>query len=491
VRLLRRHLPNSDAVAGLPRSRRGVEIAGWLFLFALSGGVYLIAAANNTWFWVPIFAGSLFLVVTLGVLWDSIILRRSILNARTVIFFGVLYWLLLDPLLLRSGLDDFAPPVVLQALLYAGIFLVSVWVGYFFTRPLRPVTRFFSRIPNETNDDVIFLVAVIVYLVGVLPFITATNSISELWRLMLAGYSPEVDVAWRRGMLGDRQDFLRSVAHLLQLTIPFLGTYLITRRLSFWKKVIIAMMILSLLLVVFFSGERRILALIVLGPLGYKFLATPRKSLRKWLPAFVLLLVALFWVMQAQVQFRSGGFYQFDPTKVESNLLEMHRDNNFYWFAMAVDTMPSTYEYTREWVFLQLFTHPIPRFLWPEKPYSMGFPFVQWEDIGASLSISVVGELYIGQGLFGIVVGGLIYGFMAKQWDSLRQFIRRDSATGLIYSLGLTLLLIGVRSFGDIVLNWYIMAIVIVVLKGFRVRRRLRKPSSTWAIDEIGNGASV
>jgi oligosaccharide repeat unit polymerase len=243
-------------------------------------------------------------------------------------------------------------------------------------------------------------------------------------------------------------------------------------------------MILSLFVVIFFSGERRVLALIVLGPLGYAFFNTPSKTLRKWAPAFVLLLLGLLWVMQAQVQFRSAGFYDFDATKVESNLLEMHRDNNFYWFTMAVDTMPSTYEFTHDWIFLQIFTHPVPRFLWPEKPYSTGFPFVQWEDIGASLSISVVGELYISQGVFGIVVGGLIYGWMAKQWDSMRQFIRKGTAAGLIYSLGLTLLLIGVRSFGDIVLNWYIMAILVFVLRYLGVRREARAGSLVWQADE-------
>lgn len=463
---------------------RAALFAGWLFLFGVSGGVYLIAAADNTWVWVPIFAASLFVVVTLGVLWDWVILRRPLLNARTVIMLGVLYWLLLDPLLMRSGIDDFSPGVVLQTLLYAAVFIVAVWFGYLISRPLRPVTGFFSRIPSETNDDVVFIVTVAIYLISVLPLITATHSVTDLWRLLLAGYSPDVDAAWRRGMLGDGQDFLKSVARLLQLTIPFLGTYLIARRLAMWKKAVVAIMSLSLFLVIFFSGERRILALIVLGPLGYAFFSTPNRTLKKWAPAFVLLLLALFWVMQAQVQFRSAGFYDFDVAKVESNILEMHRDNNFYWFAMAVDTMPSTYEYTHEWIFLQVFTHPIPRFLWPEKPYTTGFPFVKWEDIGASLSISVIGELYMSQGVFGIVLGGLIYGWIARHWDSLRQFIRKGSATSLIYSLGLTLLLIGVRSFGDIVLNWYILAILIFVLRYLGVRRQVRTGSVIWPSEE-------
>jgi oligosaccharide repeat unit polymerase len=486
MRIFRRHLSGSDLSSVHARSRSGAEIAGWLFLFGLVGAIYLVAAANNTWVWVPIFAGSMFMLVALGILWDWVILRRPLLNARTVILCGVLYWLLLDPLMMRSGTDDFSPQVVLKALLYAGVFLAAVWFGYLVTRPLRPVTRFFSRIPNETNDDIVFVITVAIYLISVVPLISATTNLSDLWRLLLAGYSADVDVAWRRGMLGDRQDFLKSFARLLQLTIPFLGTYLIAQRLAIWKKAVVAIMSLSLFLVIFFSGERRILALIVLGPLGYAFFSTPSKTLKKWAPAFVLLLLGLFWMMQAQVQFRSAGFYDFDATKVESNILEMHRDNNFYWFTMAVDTMPSTYEYTREWIFLQIFTHPVPRFLWPEKPYSTGFPFAQWEEVGSSLSFSVIGELYISQGLFGIILGGLIYGCIARYWDSLRQFMGKGSATSLIYSLGLTLLLIGVRSFGDIVLNWYILAILVLVLRYLGVRRHVRSRSVIWPAIKAG-----
>lgn len=479
MRFLARSFTRSSLVTTPVRSRRGAEIAGWLFLFGLSGTMYLFSVASNTWFWVQMFAGLLFLMIGLGILWDWMVVRRPPLNARNVILCGVLFWLLLDPLLMREGLDDFSPAIVLKALLYAAIFLIAVWVGYL-VRPFVTVSRFFSRIPHDTNDDLMFLVTVAIFLIGIVPLITAATSVTELWRLLLAGYSPDVEVGWRRGMLGDRQDFYKSIARLFQLTIPFLGTYLLRRPLSAWKKGLLILMMSSLFIIIFFSGERRIFALIVLGPLFYIFFATSTKALKKWSMLFLASVLILFWLMQAQVQFRSAGFYDFDATAVKSNPLEMHRDNNFYWFATAVDTMPNMYEFTNEWVFLQIFTHPIPRFLWPEKPYSTGLPFVQWEETGASLSISVVGELYVGQGILGIIIGGLIYGWLARHWDELRRYLSGDSASGLVYALGLTLLLIGVRSFGDIVLNWYVLAQVVLVLRFLGRRRRDRSTPMIW-----------
>jgi oligosaccharide repeat unit polymerase len=276
-------------------------------------------------------------------------------------------------------------------------------------------------------------------------------------------------------MLGDQGDFLKSVTRLLQLTVPFLGTYLLRRPLPAWKKILMVLMMLSLLLVIFFSGERRVFALIVLGPLLYAYFSMAKQLRKKLAPAFLALALLLFWLMQAQVQFRAGGFYDFDASTVETNPLEMHRDNNFYWFATAVDTMPNTYGFTNDWVFPQVFTHPIPRFLWPGKPYTSGLPFVQWEDIGASLSISVIGELYVGQGLLGIVLGGFVYGWIAKNWDQLQEHVGKTQSITLIYCLGLTLLLIGVRSFGDLVVNWYVLAMVALAFRYFGLQRRSRK----------------
>src|SRR5438045_1110340 len=99
VRSISTHLSNKRV-----RLRRGAEISGWLFLFVGAGATYLFAAFSESWSSIPIFAGSLFLVVGLGSLWDRVIVGRPLLNSRTVVLFGVLFWLLLDPLLMRKGL---------------------------------------------------------------------------------------------------------------------------------------------------------------------------------------------------------------------------------------------------------------------------------------------------------------------------------------------------------------------------------------------------
>jgi hypothetical protein len=52
-------------------------------------------------------------------------------------------------------------------------------------------------------------------------------------------------------------------------------------------------------------------------------------------------------------------------------------------------------------------------------------------------------------------------------------------------------LLIGVRSFGDIVLNWYIMIILIVVLRYLGVRRQARTHSAVRLADMSSPSVTV
>ncbi|MEP6913192.1 MAG: O-antigen polymerase [bacterium] len=472
----------------MKKARSGIliEIAGWLFLFAGAGILYLVAQNGNSFIHVQAFAGCLFLVVIAGIAWEWLIAGKTPLNSRNAVLLGVLFWVLFDPLLMRQGLEEFSPDVLLRTLLYTLVFIVAVWLAYLMP-PYRGIARFFLRMKLDSNHERIFWLVLTIYALAIVPVLVASGGgLTELWRSLLAGYSPDIDTGMRRGMLGDQQGFLQSVARLLQLAVPFLGITIIRARVAIWKRWVVLFMMLSLISIIFFSGERRVLALIVLGPALYLYLSLTEPAKKKWRLAFLAAALGLFWLMQAQVQFRSEGFYDFDAGVVETNPVEMHRDNNFYWFTTAVDTMPDTYNFTGEWIFAQVLVHPVPRFLWPGKPYTVGLPFVRWEDIGASLSISVIGELYVSQGLWGIILGGLVYGWLARNWDQLRQYMQSANMITVIYCLGLTLLLIGVRSFGDIVVNWYILGVVIFgsgywgLFRGRSRRSRAMERSPVW-----------
>ena len=79
-----------------------------------------------------------------------------------------------------------------------------------------------------------------------------------------------------------------------------------------------------------------------------------------------------------------------------------------------------------------------------------------------SLAITAVGEAYMSFGWTGIVVGGLLFGWLAKFWSQLAAH-DYGLAGSVLYSIGAMTLMIGTRSFIELVLLaypigcWYVL----------------------------------
>jgi hypothetical protein len=74
---------------------------------------------------------------------------------------------------------------------------------------------------------------------------------------------------------------------------------------------------------------------------------------------------------------------------------------------------------------------------------------------GVSLSISVVGELYLMWGWISIFVGGYIFGRLAGMWSALLDSATAAASKPLVYGLGLMSLFAGLRSLQDLVIMSY------------------------------------
>ena len=448
-------------------------------LFGMIAGLLLFSAEGETsWILVQVLVSSIFAAVAMSVFFQWASSQQWVVwNSRNIILAGVLFWLLLDPLQMREGIEEFPSSVVLLALFYAVIFMAAISVGYFIP-PYRGLARIFSQIDEPSNRGRVFGTLLVISLIGFSPLVVTTGaSVETFTGVLFAGYSETTTLGWRREALGDARGALIAVLQFFLLVLPFLGTWALRQvRLLWWQKLSIGAITTIVLTVVFFSGARRLFAFVVLGPLLYLYGASALKARRWRFFAFPAVAVVLLFLMQTQMQFRAAGFYEVDLTTLEGNLTLLHRDNNFYWLAMAVDTMPQVYPFTGEWPFFSLLYHPIPRFLWPGKPVSEGFPFVSWSEQGSTLSVSAVGDLYIAQGLLGIILGGLMYGWIGRNWDQLRLLASGGNIVSMIYCMGLVLLLLGVRGFNEITVHYY--AVGLLVLIAFYLSKRSKRKHS-------------
>ncbi len=90
--------------------------------------------------------------------------------------------------------------------------------------------------------------------------------------------------------------------------------------------------------------------------------------------------------------------------------------NEFVVHASVLDTVDATgkYDYGLNWAFVYL-VHPIPRTLWPGKPYRFQTPGIQWSDVYAHTGVAIAGgaspgivaDLYSNIGVVSIVIFGL------------------------------------------------------------------------------------
>ena len=433
--------------------------------FFFSGLLVFLACMSVFEFPVQILTGTIFAAVGASLFFQHARGQAVLWNMRNFILLGVLFWVLLDPLQMREGIDEFSYDVIVETLLYVVIFMVTVSLGYLFP-PSRKVVRVFSGIYEARGDRRVFWTVVLVYLISIVPILYySEGSLDSFLKIFLAGYSWDVGVGWRRGALGTGRDFLISLSQFFLIAAPFLAIWALKRvPLSQWKKVVLVFILVSVSITMFFSGARRLFAFIVIGLSIYIYTAMTRRNKRRWWIIFLLVPFMLLWLMQIQVQFRGVGFYDIDLRSVEKRLGYMHRDNNFYWLATAVDVMPEQFSFTREWPFLNFFIHPIPRFLWPGKPASEGYPFIKWDQAGATLSSSVIGDFYVAQGLLGVIIAGLFYGWAARNWNQLVRLSYAGDIHSLIYYMGgILLFFIGIRGIGEIVTLWYTVVLVTFV----------------------------
>ena len=89
--------------------------------------------------------------------------------------------------------------------------------------------------------------------------------------------------------------------------------------------------------------------------------------------------------------------------------------NQFDWFAVVLDLVPTELPFQSGGTFLQFFSMFVPSSMWPEKPLPLGYTLTLVVGGASSGSPpSILGELYVNFGVPGIVLGMFIAGIIAR-----------------------------------------------------------------------------
>ena len=446
-------------------------VAGLAVMIGLLFAIFLLPMDldSRTALRVPaaVFIFSLCLLPGLAALRDP----KSIFRAEHVLMIAPVYWLLLDPLQGRSEMSGIGIEQIQRSFVAIAVFVFAAWVA-FLQRPWRAPQFVWRAIRVEHSSEFYFGIGVLAFVLGFLKY--AIPSGFDLAAMAQAVAGGRWEGAWGRGELGGADAFLDHLSYFGYLLPPI--TVILARRVGWADRRSFVLMICTLIMSAFLiqGGGRRLVGMFFGTGAVVWFLAKAKVRLSTILGlAFVMF--GLLFVFEQMLSYRNVGvlaIFQSESTpEVDDSGTLVRVDDNFLRLAQTTAIFPDLHSYTTWRYALWVAVRPVPRLFWPGKPIDPGFNLPEFVGVkGASLSSSVIGELFMAGGFIAVGLGGWFYGRLAR---SLSHFLAQARTTGaaLLYSIGLFALFTGMRSMLELVLTSYIVLAWVVLVRihgGFR-----------------------
>ena len=245
-----------------------------------------------------------------------------------------------------------------------------------------------------------------------------------------------------------------------------------------WLAIALAAPILAIYVSV---GFRFRIVIFLVGVATVIFAGRSRRHVGALLVGGLILLAFMGYVGSARQFYRSGGMIG-SPVPGRSDVVENSRSDTriFETYAAVLSAVPKKVSYSGLDPLKSVFTLPIPRGFWEDKPTgeylgkisdSIGTPASRF----AGPAIPNFGEYYLALGWLGVAIGMILFGAAARAlWEFWRASGRNPFAL-VIYACSLPFLLLAViRGYSaQIVQEWFFIVFPAVVVAQ-RGRRRLR-----------------
>jgi hypothetical protein len=285
------------------------------------------------------------------------------------------------------------------------------------------------------------------------------------------------EAAWNRGLLGGSDAFVDHLSYFGYL-LPSI-TVVLARRLGWVDRRPLLLGIAALVLSAFLvqSGGRRLVGIFFGSGAVVWFLGKPAVRFTTLL-GLALVVVGLLFTFERMLDYRGVGVRaMFDSElmpgpELNADGVLVRVDDNFLRLAQTTAIFPDEHPYTTWRYLLWVAARPVPRLFWPEKPLDPGVYLPAFVGVtGASLSSSVIGELFMAGGFIAVALGGWLYGRLAR---SLSIFLSaaRTSGALLIYSVGVLAIFAGMRSMIELVLTSYVVLAWVLLVRLYGALRR-------------------
>jgi oligosaccharide repeat unit polymerase len=386
---------------------------------------------------------------------------RSLFSPSAVFWISVVYTILLNPGLEPEYLDALPSEVTTRAAFMVALCLFAAVLGAEVGKRGRFRFMDIGRLSPTFHSGSVLLFVWLIFLAELLRRLYYVGwDLHELIGDMLQGRSGAV--RYGRGQFGDERVFVEPIA-IVARWLPVLVALFWAKNRDVLLRTIAAVPGVFILISAFFGGTRGELAMPLVGFFVVMLISSSERSARRYLVAAILVACLISPLMDLMVQYRGVGWTKgVEVTEYISNPLSAKRDSNFEAFCDLVKVVPDHQPFmsATDLYFFMAIT-PIPRVLWPSKPY------MSQEYLGDARpsysSVSIVGDFYLYGGWIHVLLGGFVLGIFIGALQSIAdKAVKRPEST-IFYVLMLVTLASTLRAL------WSFIAFVVLQISFFLI----------------------
>jgi hypothetical protein len=387
---------------------------------------------------IAIFCGIWSVVVSTAPIWYSILKRKSklIFSGIAIFNFAPIWFLLLETILPGYDAYEYSPATYkIEALIWVSLF--QIFINFFYIFFWRRVTKHsvnsFSFLNNiKIRPNTFAKLSIASFFLPLIIFLFYYGTLDGLWNAITAGRADgNSGGLLMQDSIGGSNSFLLPMNWLWQLTPLFAAIAFV----SFKQKsniISICALVFGIAVIFqsFLGGTRSTMIFVSTPFLFFLFFYNWNQGIKFWIYTSIIL-IAVVGVMEFQLRFRNEKFldvlshlkYAERTYNLKSattfDFTQSHRDNNMYLFCLLLKEYPKNYGYEGFHEFFAVLANPVPRAFWPNKPIMQGakdlvdqYPAVSngpLEMGTTSLTYSIVGEAYMENGIWGIILYTFIY----------------------------------------------------------------------------------
>jgi hypothetical protein len=380
----------------------------------------------------------------------------TVFRTEHLLMVGLTYWVLLDLIQESYGLWSVGHTAAITAMELVGLFAAGVWFALTH-RPWRLPGVVTRAARADISPSLLYQMVMVCGSIALFRFALPCSFDPLLMVNSLLGN--RWSAPWARGDLGGLDAFIDHLSYFGYL-LPTMTVLLAHRTGSWLNSKVLTSVVLSVVIELFLmqGGGRRILGVTVGSATICWVLLRGRKIRLITLAVPAVLTVLLLVVMQTMVQYRGVGYGRIFESEEVEGFKHLHVDDNFLRICQIVEIIPNRHPHTYEKPFVWAAIRPIPRALWPGKPMDNGFNLPeQIGSTGASLSSSVLGELYLSFGWPTVLLGGWMFGRLAGMCNQFLTLGAAGSSQVLMYAISAMAIFVGLRSIIELVLMSYML----------------------------------